>query len=136
MSQITQVILYTGSDGRARFREDLLPLDSSNPMVKLSAISSASGLQWRHSPVGFQSEVHVSSEPQWVFVLSGIMEIGLLDGSSRQFGPGEHFYSGDTLPENTTFDSGIHGHRSRQVGEEPLVTLFVKEARTDKSEPR
>ena len=54
------------------------------------------------------------------------MEIGLQDGSARVFGPGEHFYSADLLPEGAVFDPALHGHRSRQVGEEPLVTLFVR----------
>jgi hypothetical protein len=62
-----------------------------------------------------------------VFILSGIMEIGLQDGSSRQFGPGEHFYSADVLPVGATFDAQLHGHWSRQVGAAPLVTLFLKD---------
>ena len=56
------------------------------------------------------------------------MEIGLQDGSSRVFGPGEHFYSADTLPAGETFDPARHGHWSRQVGEQPLVTAFVRAA--------
>jgi len=51
----------------------------------------------------------------------------LQDGSSRIFGPGEFFYSADTLPEGATFDETVHGHWSRQVGADPLVTLFVRD---------
>jgi hypothetical protein len=54
------------------------------------------------------------------------MEIGLQDGSSRVFSPGEHFYSEDLLPAGATFDEKVHGHWSRQVGNQPLVTLFVR----------
>jgi hypothetical protein len=54
------------------------------------------------------------------------MEIGLQDGSSRVFGPGQHFYSTDLLPEGAVFDAAVHGHWSRQVGEVPLQTLFVR----------
>jgi hypothetical protein len=54
------------------------------------------------------------------------MEIGLQDGSSRVFGPGEHFFSADTLPPGAQFDPKIHGHWSAQRGDNPLVTLFVK----------
>jgi len=54
------------------------------------------------------------------------MEIGLQGGVSRVFKPGEHFYSDDALPEGATFDAAVHGHWSRQVGDEPLVTLFVR----------
>lgn len=126
MPKIKQVILFTDSDGHARFREDNLPLDAGSPQVSLSDILPASGLQWRKSPVGFRSDVHVSGDPQWVFVLSGVMEIGLADKSSRRFTAGEHFYSGDILPEGAVFDPDVHGHWSRQVGDVPLVTLFIK----------
>jgi hypothetical protein len=54
------------------------------------------------------------------------MEIFLQDGSSRVFKAGESFYSDDTVPVGVTFDAAIHGHWSRQVGDQPLVTLFVR----------
>jgi len=86
----------------------------------------ASGLQLRQSPVGFRSQWHCTTRPQWLFVLGGAMEIGLQDGASRIFRAGEHFFSADTLPEGASFDPAVHGHWSRQVGDEPLVTAFVK----------
>jgi hypothetical protein len=61
-----------------------------------------------------------------VFILGGDMEIGLQDGSTRLFRPGEHFFSADTLPEGATFDAKVHGHWSAQRGAQPLVTLFLK----------
>lgn len=126
MNTFTRVILFTDTDGRARFREEVLPLDQGTPAARLSALLPASGLQLRESPVGFRSEFHCTGAPQWLFVLRGHMEIGLQDGTSRTFGPGEHFYSADTLPEGATFDPTVHGHWSRQVGDQPLVTAFVK----------
>jgi hypothetical protein len=126
MNTFTRVILFTDTDGRARFREEALPLDQGTPAARLSALLPASGLQLRESPVGFRSEFHCTGAPQWLFVLRGHMEIGLQDGTSRTFGPGEHFYSADTLPEGATFDPTVHGHWSRQVGDQPLVTAFVK----------
>ena len=53
-------------------------------------------------------------------------EVGLADGSSRVFVAGEHFYSADTLPAGAVFDPEVNGHWSRQVGNQPLVTLFIK----------
>lgn len=126
MNHFTHVILFTDADGRARFREERLPLDQGTPAARLSALQPASGLVLRQSPVGFRSSFHCTEAPQWLFVLQGRMEIGLQDGSSRVFGPGEHFYSADTLPEGAVFDPAVHGHWSRQVGEDPLVTAFVK----------
>jgi hypothetical protein len=124
--QFTQVILFTGPDGRAGWREEQIPLDQGSETSRLSAVTASSGYQLRQSPVGFASKTHCTGAPQWVFILQGKMEIGLPDGSSRVFGAGEHFYSADVLPEGATFDAAVHGHWSRNAADEPLVTLFVK----------
>jgi hypothetical protein len=126
MTSFTKVILFTDVDGRARFREEALALAEGKPAARLSALMPSGGYQLRHSPVGFRSDFHCTGEPQWVFILGGTMEIGLQDGSSRRFGPGEHFYSADVLPAGAVFDPAVHGHWSRQVGPDPLVTLFVR----------
>lgn len=126
MTDLTTVILFTDTDGRARFKEAPMPLPEGKPESRLSALMASGGFQFRHSPVGFSSTFHCTGIPQWVFILQGQMEIGLQDGSARVFGPGQHFYSADVLPAGETFDAQRHGHRSRQVGKEPLVTLFVR----------
>ena len=121
-----QVILYTDTDGKAKFREQEIALSEGKPAARLSSILSASGVQFRESPAGFRSQMHCTGSPQWVFVLSGAMEIGLLDGTMRRFNAGDHFYSADTLPEGEIFNPELHGHWSQEVAGEPLVTLFVK----------
>jgi len=126
MPEFHKVVLYTDSDGRARFREERIGLGEGTPQARLSALFASGGYQLRHSPVGFRSSFHCTPAPQWVFILSGRMEIGLQDGSSRIFEPGQHFYSADTLPAGASFDDKLHGHWSRQVGDEALVTLFVR----------
>ena len=126
MTSFTKTILFTDTDGRARFREEPIALPEGNPQSMLSALMPSSGYQLRHSPVGFRSQFHCTVTPQWVFILGGQMEIGLQDGSSRVFKTGEHFYSADLAPVDTVFDAAVHGHWSRQVGNEPLVTLFVR----------
>jgi len=126
MSHFTKTILETGPDGRARWRDEAVPLSEGKPAARLSAALPASALVLRESPVGFSSEFHCTETPQWLFVLRGSMEIGLQDGSTRVFGPGQHFYSADTLPTGAVFDPKLHGHWSRQVGAEPLQTLFVR----------
>lgn len=126
MTTFTKTVLFTDTDGRARFREETVPLDQGTPQSMLSALFASGGYQLRHSPVGFRSQFHCTGTAQWVFILGGQMEIGLQGGVSRVFGPGEHFYSIDHLPEGATFDPQVHGHWSRQVGPDPLVTLFVR----------
>jgi hypothetical protein len=127
MTELTKTVLFTDSDGRARFRQETLSLDEGTPESRLSAVFASAGYQLRVSPVGFRSSFHCTGQPQWVFILGGQMEIGLQGGQSRLFKPGEHFYSADLLPAGAQFDPAVHGHWSRQVGDQPLVTLFVKD---------
>jgi hypothetical protein len=122
----SKVVLYTDRDGRARWREEPISLAEGTPQAMLSRVFPADGYQLRASPVGFRSQWHCTPQPQWVFILAGEMEIGLQDGSSRRFKPGEHFFSADTLPAGATFDPKVHGQWSAQRGAAPLVTLFVK----------
>jgi len=126
MALFTKVVLFTDTDGRARFRDESVTLDHGTPQSSLSALLPSGGYQLRTSPVGFRSSFHCTTDPQWVFILSGQMEISLQDGSARLFGPGQHFYSADVLPAGSVFDAALHGHWSRQVGPDPLVTLFVR----------
>ena len=126
MTSFSKVILFTDTDGRAKFCEEPLALDEGTPAARLSALFASGGFQLRQSPVGFRSQFHCTGDAQWLFVLEGQMEIGLQDGSSRTFSAGQHFYSNDTLPTGAIFDAAVHGHWSRQVGDVPLVTLFVR----------
>ena len=127
MSSFRKVVLFTDTDGRAKFREEDLTLPEGSPQTRFSRLFPSGGYMLRESPVGFRSQWHCSPLAQWVFILGGNMEIGLQDGTSRVFKPGEHFYSTDTLPAGAIFDPAVHGHWSRQVGDVPLVTLFVRD---------
>ena len=127
VTAFTKVILFTDADGRARFRDEQIALEQGSEQARLSQLFASGGYQLRRSPVGFRSQFHCTQTPQWVFILAGQMEIGLQDGSSRLFRVGEHFHSTDELPQGATFDPQLHGHWSCQVGDEPLVTLFVRD---------
>lgn len=125
---LTVTLLETGADGLARFRDVAVALPQGTPASRLTALAPSGGWQLRRSPPDFASSFHCTGEPQWLLVLQGQMEIGLRDGSARTFGPGQFFYSGDVLPAGATFDDAVHGHRSRAVGGQPLVTMFVRAA--------
>ncbi len=75
MHALKKVILFTDSDGRARFRDEEVPLTEGTPQSRLSALMAASACQLRQSPVGFRSTFHCTGNPQWLFVLAGQMEI-------------------------------------------------------------
>lgn len=126
MTSFTKVVLFTDVDGKARFKEEIIEMQEGTPQSQLSEIFASDGYQLRYSPVGFQSEFHVTRKALWIFILTGQMEIGLQDGSSRIFYPGDHFYAADTLPDGVSFDGSRNGHWSRQVGEVPLRTLCLR----------
>jgi hypothetical protein len=123
---LSHTILYTDAQGRAQFKDELLALTEGTEAARLSPLAASGGYQFRQSPVGFGSAFHCTTTPQWLVVLSGAMEIGLQDGSVRVFTAGARFYSNDTLPAGAEFDAKLHGHCSRQVGDVPLVTMFVR----------
>jgi len=126
MTAFKNIVLYTDTDGFAKFREEDLALPGGTPKALLSDLIPSGGFQVRQSPPGVSSDFHCTTTAQWLVVLSGEMEIGLRDGTSRIFKAGEHFFSNDTLPEGATFDPNVHGHRSRIVGDTPLQTLFIR----------
>lgn len=128
MTTFRNIVLFTDTDGFARFREENIPLPGGTPKALLSELIPSDGFQVRHSPPGVSSDFHCTTTAQWLVVLSGVMEIGLRDGTSRIFRAGEHFFSNDVLPEGATFDANVHGHCSRIVGDEPLTTLFIRTA--------
>jgi hypothetical protein len=128
MNAFKHIVLYTDTDGYARFREEDIALPGGTPKAVLSELFSSEGFQVRYSPPGVSSDFHCTTTAQWLVVLSGEMEIGLRDGSARIFKAGEHFFSNDTLPPGAAFDPQVHGHCSRVVGDAPLTTLFVRTA--------
>ena len=76
-AEFPQVTLGTGADGRAFFREERIDLREGTAQSMLSAPKPCTSIQLRHSPVGFRSEFHCTTTPQWVFILEGEMQIGL-----------------------------------------------------------
>ena len=71
MDTFQQVVLFTDTDGRARFRDVAIPLSEGTPAARLSPLMASGGYQLRQSPVGFRSPFHCTGAPQWLFVLKG-----------------------------------------------------------------
>lgn len=113
MSVFTQVILFTDTDGRAKFREEAVPLGEDSPQAMLSALFPSDGFQLRHSPVGFRNQFHFPPYTQWAVILGGEMEIGLQDETSRIFRPGPAFLFGRPAAR------GCHLRRGRTRPLEP-----------------
>lgn len=125
MSGFKKVILFTDTDGRSRFREEMIELTEGTQQIQLSPTFGSSDCRIRRSPVGYSYGFHCSSRPLWVVILQGQLQISLQDGTSRLFKPGDCLLSANVLPPGAVFDKNVHGHASRQVGPDPLVTMFV-----------
>ena len=106
---ITRV--YTGSDGQAHFEE----LEFPAPAVEREAIKQGDDLVFRRAEAGRVSDWHYPSRRQYLFVLSGKMEISIGDGSSRRFQAGDML-----LVEDMTGQ----GHVTRSI-DGPWVSVSV-----------
>lgn len=103
--------LYTGDDGQSHI--DDLDLETSDELKSERATTSIGFTTW---PAGRFIDWHPAPRRQYVILLSGQLEIGLGDGTTRRFGPGDA-----RLVEDTTGQ----GHTTRVVGDGPTITAVV-----------
>jgi len=103
--------LYTGSDGLSHCEERTLAshpaLQEPHPTVHI---------QYREVPAGTFMDWHPAPRRQYVILLSGQLEIGFKDGSTKRLGPGDA-----TLAEDITGS----GHTTRVIGNGPALTAVV-----------
>ena len=83
-------------------------------------------LRYRSSSAGYESDWHVAGDPTLIVISSGCLEVELRDGSRKQFSAGSKFIARDFLPPHLDFDSSLHGHRARVIGEEELTAIHIK----------
>jgi hypothetical protein len=103
--------LFTGADGKSRVE----PIHLGQTPAWTTGLV-ATKISFREDPVGRFLDWHPAPRRQFVIILSGELEIGLGDGSSRVFGPGDA-----RLVEDTTGQ----GHTTRVHGNRPCVTATI-----------
>jgi hypothetical protein len=75
-------------------------------------------------PIGWVGEWHENPAPQWIVPLSGAWWVEAMDGTRREFGPGELSLGED---QNCVADAqGRKGHRSGVVGDAPAVLMTIQ----------
>ena len=79
------VRIYTGSDGQTHFEDLHIPADD----IQNVAIQAGVNIVFQRFPADYFSDWHIALRRQYIFVLSGAMEIGIGDGTTRRFGPGD-----------------------------------------------
>lgn len=108
------VRIYTSNDGQTHFEDLHLPADE----VQNVAIQAGTNIVFRRFPSDYFSDWHTAPRRQYIFILSGQMEIGIGDGTTRRFGPGDVVLADDLTGQ---------GHTTRSVGK-PRVSATVATA--------
>jgi hypothetical protein len=103
--------LYTGPDGHSHI--DRIELAHAPEWTRGLA---ATQIAFRENPVGQFLDWHPAPRRQFVIILSGQLEIGLGDGTTHLFGPGDARLVEDTAGQ---------GHTTRVHGNQPCVTATI-----------
>ena len=90
--------LYTGDNKQSHFEK----LDNSSASGLFNTVHLAKGLVFRIENRPHLFDWHPAPRRQWVITLSGSVEIGLGDGSSMTFGPGDVFLAEDVTGQGHT----------------------------------
>ena len=103
--------MYTGDDGKATWEE--IDLDAMPEWTKGIDVTQ---LRFGTRAPGVMQDWHPAPQRQFVITLSGQLQIGFEDGSTKVFGPGDA-----RLVEDTTGK----GHTTTALGDEPCITATV-----------
>jgi hypothetical protein len=103
--------MYTGDDGETHW--ETVELDKT---PQWTCAMGTSHIVFRTDPVGSFMDWHPAPRRQFVIILSGQLEIGFSDGTTKVFGAGDA-----RLVEDTTGK----GHTTGVYGDEPVVVATI-----------
>lgn len=113
--------LYSDSSGDSRFADEELTLELVDfaqpaPPISVSEVIDTDGVVIISSPSGWYGDWHPAPRRQFLFCLSGAVEVEASDGEVRRFGPGSVILVEDTVGK---------GHVSRVVSSERGFMVVV-----------
>jgi len=113
--------VYSDSAGESHFADEqilfeLIDYAPPAPPISVSEIISAEGVVFLSSPSGWFGDWHPAPRRQFIFILSGELEVEVSDGEVRRFGPGRICLVEDTVGK---------GHISRVVSTERAFLAAV-----------
>ena len=111
--------IYTGDDGKSHFQDiepQFHPSGDGGPKDADAVIHAESGILLRRFDPSRSNPWHPAPGRVCVFTLCGAVEIEVGDGTKRRIGPGDTLIAEDVTGQ---------GHYTREVGDEPRVSLFV-----------
>lgn len=107
--------LYTGADQQSHV-EELKMEFTPGQIAEQTALQPASGVMFTRMAPGAFVDWHNAPRRQYVITLAGGVEIGLGDGSTHQFGPGEGILAEDLTGK---------GHTTRAIGDQSRIMMIV-----------
>jgi mannose-6-phosphate isomerase-like protein (cupin superfamily) len=115
------VSIYTDADSQSHFGEaeltfQLMAYAPPAPPISVSELFNAEGVSFISSPSGWFGDWHPAPHRQFIFILSGELEVEVSDGEIRKFAPGDIILVKDTKGQ---------GHISRVVGNERAYLAVV-----------
>jgi hypothetical protein len=121
--------LWTDKDGISRFAQAELEnfefkgVGDADPQWNDKQARGEATVVFTVQPVGWVGEWHENPAPQWIIPISGRWWVEAMDGTRREFGPGELQLGED---QNCQEVAGKRGHRSGTIGDEPAVLMTVQ----------
>lgn len=97
------VRIYTGHDGQTHFEDLPMPAEEVHNVT----LQAGASLSFRRFAADYFSDWHTALRRQYIFILEGQMEIGIGNGTTRRFGPGDVVLADDLTGQ---------GHTTRSVG--------------------
>ena len=112
--------VFTGPEGVSVIEEreiEMTPFTDTEGAHGLSSVvEQTTGISFRMVKAGYFLDFHTAPRRQYSISLTGSVEIGLPDGTLRQYGPGAVLLAEDM--EGT-------GHSTRVIGDEDRFTLII-----------
>jgi hypothetical protein len=121
--------LWTDESGISHFTEAELTefefkgVGGADPQWNNKQEKSEATVVFTVQPVGWVGEWHENPSPQWILPISGRWWVEAMDGTRREFGPGDLQLGED---QNCDTIDGKSGHRSGTIGNEPAVLMCVQ----------
>jgi quercetin dioxygenase-like cupin family protein len=107
--------LYSGEDQQSHL-EELKMSFTPGPIADQTALQPATGVIFTRMAPGAFVDWHNAPRRQYVITLAGGVEIGLGDGTTHRFGPGEGILAEDLTGK---------GHTTRAVGDEARIMMII-----------
>ena len=122
MEAITGIRIFADESGQSHVEElriELHDIDatSSVPSVQMASPIALSQARFSVMPPGFEADWHPAPRRQYSLHLSGELEVEVGDGEVRRMVPGSIVLIEDVSGQ---------GHRTRVVGEQPVVGVFLQ----------